>query len=173
MSGKLDESTDSGNFSVTGYLPLIGKDSLTYIHGLADYMKEEISFAQRFTSLSVLTLFLYRSPSLSLFTVFDFISSNIDEVLLINPAANEFVFGDVNVHHKDSLTNSGGIDRTGELCYKFSISNCVTQMFNFPTRIPDCDSDSAALLDLFISSQASVCSTMAFHPLGNSDHVFV
>ena len=29
------------------------------------------------------------------------------------------------------------------------------------------------LLDLFISSDASICSTMAFPPLGNSDHVIV
>ena len=46
-------------------------------------------------------------------------------------------------------------------------------MVNFPTRIPDCDSHSLALLDLFISSDASICSTMALPPLGNSDHVFV
>ena len=47
------------------------------------------------------------------------------------------------------------------------------QMVNFPTRIPDCNSHSPALLDLFLSSNASICSTMAFLPLGNSDHVFV
>ena len=46
-------------------------------------------------------------------------------------------------------------------------------MVNFPTRIPDCDSHSPALLDLFLSSDASICSTMAFAPLGNSDHVVV
>ena len=46
-------------------------------------------------------------------------------------------------------------------------------MVNFPTRIPDCDSHSPALLDLFLSSDASICSTMAFPPLGNSDHVVV
>ena len=40
---------------------------------------------------------------------------------------------------------------------------------NFPTWIPDCDSHSPALLDLFLSSNASICSTMAFAPLGNSD----
>ena len=56
-------------------------------------------------------------------------------------------------------------------CYNFSISNELTQMVNFPTRIPDCDSHSPALLDLFLSSDASICSTMAFPPLGNSDHV--
>ena len=79
--------------------------------------------------------------------VFDFISSNIDEVFLINPSANVFVFGDFNVHHKDWLTYSGGTDRPGEQCYNFSISNDLTQMVNFPTPISDCDSHSPALLD--------------------------
>ena len=46
-------------------------------------------------------------------------------------------------------------------------------MVDFPTRIPDCDSHSPALLDFFLSSDASICSTMAFPPLGNSDHVVV
>ena len=59
--------------------------------------------------------FLYQSPSSSLSTVFDSISSNIDEVLSINPSANVFVVGDFNVHHEDWLTYSGGTDRPGEL----------------------------------------------------------
>ena len=94
--------------------------------------------------------------------VFDSISSNIDDVVSINPSANVFVLGDFNVHHKDCLTHSSGTDRPGELCYNFSISNDLTQMVNFPTRIPDCDSYSPALLDLFLYSDASICSTMAF-----------
>ena len=106
-------------------------------------------------------------------TVFDSVSSKIDDVLLINQSANAFVFGDFNIHHKDRLTYSGGTDRSGELSYNFSISNDLTQMVNFPTWIPDCDSHSPALLDLFISSDASICPTMAFPPLGNSDHVVV
>ena len=44
-------------------------------------------------------------------------------------------------------------------------------MDNFPTRIPNCDFHSIAYLDLFISSDASICYTMASLPLGNSDHV--
>ena len=103
-------------------------------------------------------------------TVFYSISSNIDEVLSINPSA-VFVSGDFNVHHKDWLTYSSGTDPPGELCYNFSISHDLTQMVNFPTLIPDCDSHSLALLDLFLSSDASICSTMAFPPLENSDHV--
>ena len=51
------------------------------------------------------------------------------------------------------------------------ISNDLAQMVNFSTRIPDCDSHSPALLNFFLSSDANICSTMAFHPLGNSDHV--
>ena len=105
--------------------------------------------------------------------VFDSVSSNIDEVLSINPSANVFVFGDLNVHYKDWLTYSGGTDGPGELCLNFSISNNPTQMVNFPTQIPDCDSHSLALLDLFLSPDASICSAMAFPPLGNSDHVVV
>ena len=46
-------------------------------------------------------------------------------------------------------------------------------MANFFTRITECDSYSSALLDLFISSDASICSTIAFPPLGNCDHVVV
>ena len=46
-------------------------------------------------------------------------------------------------------------------------------MVNFPTQIRDCGCHSPALLDLFLSSVASVCSTMAFPPLGNSDHTVV
>ena len=95
---------------------------------------------------------------------------NIADVLSINPSANVFVFGDFNVYHKDRITFSGGTDRPGELCYHFSISNDLTQMVDFPTQIRDCDSHSPTL-DLFLSSDAIVCSTIAFPLLGNSDHV--
>ena len=158
------------------------------MHGLAVYVKEGLPFARdlslensahsylcfRLDLLHSVSYFflLYRSSSSALCTVFDSISSNIDEVLLINPSA-VFVFGDFYVHHKDWLTYSGGTDGPGELCYNFSISNDLTQMVDFPTRIPDSDSHSPAFLDLFLSCNASICSTMAFPPLGNSDHIVV
>ena len=58
--------------------------------------------------------------------VFDSISLNIDEVLLINQSANVFVFGDFN-----------GLPILVELidlvnCYNFSISDNLTQVVNFP-----------------------------------------
>ena len=42
----LDDSIDSGNFSVRGYLPLIRKDSGTHMHGLAVYVKERLPFVR-------------------------------------------------------------------------------------------------------------------------------
>ena len=57
-----------------------------------------------------------------------------------------FVFGEFNAHHNDCLTDSGGTDRPGELCYNCSISNGLTQMVNVPTQVPDCDSQRPAFL---------------------------
>ena len=159
------------------------------MHGLSVYAKKGLPFARDLSlensadsyfcfQLALLHkvpyfLFLYRSPSSSLCTVFYSISSNIDEVLSINPFANVFVFEDFNIHHKNWLTYPGGNDRPGELCCNFFISNNLTQMVNFSTQIRDCDSHSPALFDLFISSDTSICSTMVFPPWGNSNHVVV
>ena len=52
-------------------------------------------------------------------------------------------------------------------------SKDFTRMVNFPTFIPDCDCHIPALLDFFLSSDSSIYSTMAFRPLGNSNHIVV
>ena len=82
-----------------------------------------------------------------------------------------YVFGDLNVHHKDWLTYSSGTHRPDKLFYNFSISNDLTQVGDFPTRIPDCDSHSPALLDFFYLLK--LVFVLAFPLLGNSDHVLV
>ena len=184
----LDDSTDSGNFSVRGYLSLIQKDSTIHMHSLAVFVKEGLPFVLDLSlenspdsylcfQLALLHsvsyfFFFYQSPSLYFYIVFDSNLSNIDEVLSINPS-NVFVFGDFNIHHKDWLTFSGGTDKPCELCYNFSISNDSTQMVNFLTWIPDCDFHSPTVLDLFPSSHSSICSTVASPLLGNSDRVVV
>ena len=48
-----------------------------------------------------------------------------------------------------------------------------SHMVNFPNWIPDSDTHNTALLNLFISSDASNCSTMVFPPLESFDHVVV
>ena len=122
------------------------------MHGLAVSVKEGFPFAWdlflensadsylcfRLALLhSMSHFFLYQSPSSSLCTIFDSISSKIDEVLSIKPSDNVFVFGDFNIHHNDWLTYSGGTDQPGELSYNFYISKDLTQMINLPTLIPD------------------------------------
>ena len=71
--------------------------------------------------------FLYWSPSSSWRTVFDAISSNIDEVLSINPFGNSLAFENFNFHHKGWLTYSGRINN-------FCISNDLSQIVDFSTR---------------------------------------
>ena len=89
------------------------------MHGPAVYFKEELPFARdlplenspdsylcfRLALLHSVSYFFfpYRSPSSSLCTVFDSISSNIEEVLSINPPANVFVFGGVTFIIKTGL----------------------------------------------------------------------
>ena len=79
--------------------------------------------------------------------------SNTDEFLSINPSPKCLFFGDFKTYtylRTLALTYSGGTDRAGKLCYSFSISNEFTQMVNFPTWTPDCDSYSPGLLDVFL-----------------------
>ena len=118
------------------WFQLIPKDCITDVYGLAVYVKEGFSFAKdlsiensadfylcfQLALLHSVPFFfsLYQSPALLLFTVFDSVSSNTDEVLSINPSTNVFLFGDFHVHHKDWPTYSGGTDRPGKLCYSDS-----------------------------------------------------
>ena len=152
------------------------------MHGLAVYLKEGLPFVRDLSlqnsadsylrfQLALLHsvyyfFFLYRSPSLFLYTVFDSISSNIDEVLLMNPSANVYVFGELTSIIRTGLAILVELIDLVNSVTIFFIFNDHTQMVNFPTRIPDCDFHSPALLDLFFPSDASNCSTMAFPPLG-------
>ena len=70
----------------------------------------------------------------------------LSEVLSINSSANVLVFGDFNVYRKGWFirTYSIGTDRRGKLCYNLKSPY-------FSARIPDFDSHSPALLDLFFS----------------------
>ena len=84
------------------------------MHGCTVYVKEGLLIkgiiSRKLRAFLLVFFLLYQSPSSSLCTVFDAISSNIDEFLSVNPSANVFVFGDFKVHHKDCLTHSGGTD---------------------------------------------------------------
>ena len=112
----LDDSIDSRNFSVRGYLPLIRKDSSTHIRGLAVCVKEELPFAWDLSLENLAdSYWLYFTQCLTFFSSVDHVLQLcawffiLFHLLSINPSA-AFVFGDFIVHHKDWLTYSGGTD---------------------------------------------------------------
>ena len=87
--------------------------------GLAVYVKEELRLHSSYLKkapriliyvfdwlqfIQFLPFFTLSFNNFVLFIVFNAIASNIDEFLSINPFANVFVFGDLNVHYKDWLT---------------------------------------------------------------------
>ena len=80
------------------------------MHGLTVYVKEGLPFARDLSLENSADSYLCFRLALLHSVSFDSISSNIDEVLSINPSANVFVFGDFNVHHKDWLTYSDKTD---------------------------------------------------------------
>ena len=67
------------------------------------------------------------------------------------------------LYRKSWLTYTDGTGRPGELCYDFSISNDLTQMLNFPTRIHDRGSRNPALLDLFPLTLLFVLQWLSLH----------
>ena len=132
-----------------GYLPLIQKDSVTHMHGLAVYVKEGLPLARDVSLensadsylcfrlglfyLVFYFFFLSLSPSSSLFAVFD-ISSSIDEGLSINSSANVFVFEDFNIHQ----TYSGGIDRlvhSFNFLSQMNLLRCLTFLLAYQNNI--------------------------------------
>ena len=122
----LDDTTDSGNFSVRGYLSLIRKDSVTHMHGLAVYVKEGLPFAwdlflENSADSDFVFGWLYSLECFPSFSTIDHLCHLYVRFLIpfhltyMRFSANAFILGDFNVHRKDWLTYSGGTDRPGEL----------------------------------------------------------
>ena len=132
MWGKLEWLISFWQCLCEGLSSFNQNDSVTHIHGLAVYVKEDLPFARDLSleksAASYLRFWLALPHSVSCFfpplsitlcTVFDAILSKIEEVLWISPSANVFVFGDFNICHKDELTYSGETDRWLLRCLTF------------------------------------------------------
>ena len=184
----LSSNMADSDFSIPGYLPIIRKDSNTHMHGLAVYARDTLPISRE-THLEKPTepfmcfrlsllhstsylFFLYRSPSSDDCTVVDSVSQSIDSALTSHPSANIFVFGDFNLHHKEWL-NSNRTDAAGTHVYNFALSQSLHQAVDFVTRIPDRADHSPSLIDLFLTSNPTICQTSSSSALGKSDHVVV
>ena len=82
-----------------------------------------------------------------------------------------FIFGDLNVHHNDWLAYSGGTDWPGDRVHIIFLSQMI--LLTWLTFLLGSQTVILIILPfgVFSSSDASISSTMAFPPLGNSDHV--
>ena len=103
---------------------------------------------------------------------FDFISSNLDEVLSINPSASVFVFGDLTFIIRTGLPILVELTHLVNSAIIFLSQMTLLRWLTFLLR-SQTDSHSPALLDFFLSCDASICSTMAFLLFGDSDHIVV
>ena len=101
------------------------------------------------------------------------VSSNIDKALILLPPANIMVCGDFNAHNTEWLGHSHTTDAAGVFCQEFALAQDLTQIVDFPTRIPDRVDHQPYLLDLFLCSNPDSCTVTSHPPLGRSDHIVV
>ena len=71
---------DSVNFSLKGYFPLIQKDSVTHMHGLAVYVKEGLPFARDLSQKNSQDSYLY-FPQALLHSVYFISLTSVDHLL--------------------------------------------------------------------------------------------
>jgi len=182
----LNDSIDSSDFLVNGYLPLNRKDSTSHMLGLGVYVQENLPIShEKFLEspnhsfmcfrISLLhstsyLFFLYCSPKSKSCIVIDSVSESIDKALVAHPSANIFIFGDFNIHHSEWLPFSGPTSEAAINTFNFAISQSLTQLVDFPTRFPDRSDHNPSLLDLFLSSHPDICRVSSSSPLGKSDH---
>ena len=110
---------------------------------------------------------LYRSPS-SDDSIYEVLSSHIQEFYAKDPSCEVVVCGDFNAHHKTWLGFTNNSDVHGDSALLFSLTNNLVQIVSTPTRFP-----SNTLLDLFLTSDPDLYTVSTIEPLGTSDHAVV
>ena len=174
----LDDTISEREFDIAGYNTLVTKHDhmKRHMHGLGVYIKSGIPCARDLSyedpehsyismrlamvHTTAYIFFLYR-PSDDNLAVIDSISSKIDQILVDNSSASIHLCGDFNVHNKDWLVFSNKTTHEGTDCQNFAVSHDLTQIIDFPTRIPDVEHHFQSLLDLFLLSTMPVFSKHA------------
>jgi len=113
-------------------------------------------------------IFLYRCPSSQDCSILGFLSDSIDRALYDNPSSNIVVCNDFNIHHFEWL---GSADTAGLEAFKFSVSQNLSQIVDFPTRFPDNDAHSPSLLDLYLILDLGSCKASRETLIGSFHHL--
>ncbi len=71
------------------------------------------------------------------------------------------------------MANSFHSDLEGRHCYNFSVAYELTQIIDYPTRVPDVDNQYPNLLDIFLTTYPDLCAVTVLCPLGLSGHCLV
>ena len=80
---------------------------------------------------------VYLSPNSTEYNkFFDYLNSEIEDILSSSPFSEIISLGAFNVHHGQWLSSSFH-DLAGELAFNFSIQNNLEQLVQLPNRIPD------------------------------------
>ena len=127
---------------------------------------------------SYLFLF-YLPPSSSLYTVFDAVSSNADNVISFNPYSNEFTFGNLNVHHSiirspyTILAKLIKLVNSVKILSQMALLRLPTSLFWSLTLMLWAPVFWIQFYLLTLKSWPKICYPVSFPVLGNSDHVVV
>lgn len=105
--------------------------------------------------------------------VLDTISDTIEKALSLHTSAHIFAFGDFTVHRVRCLNHSNATDPAGNQTLDFSLTQSLTQIVDFPTRVSSNSDGHTSLIDLFLTSTPDLCRTLQLFPLCNSGHASV
>ena len=114
----LEDIVDSNIFIIKGYLPLIHKDSSTYMHVLRVFVKEGLPLAQEMSLETLGESYMCFQLTL-LHSILDAVFTNMDKALSELPLASVFGFSGFDVHFTEWLKQSHGTDQPGEYSFKF------------------------------------------------------
>ena len=95
------------------------------------------------------------------------------KALMLHPSANIMVCGDFNAHNIEWLKYPHAADIAGIYSTEDALAHDLTQMIDFPTRIPDRDDHQPYMLDLFLCSNPDSCVVRSHPALGKSDHYVI
>ena len=173
--------------TVSGYLPPIRKDSSTHMHGLGVYVRDNLPLARIPTledpnepfmcfRLSLLhstsyLFFLYRSPSSQSCSLCGWccLQKYWWCTRVASQCWNSCLWWFQYPSSRLADTFQWSWLTRGWKVYNFSISQSLTQVVDFPTRFPDSGNHNPHLLNLFLTSNPTICKPVDLSPLGNSD----